>query len=100
MKKFNSDELSLFDGKKDHPIYIGYMGKVYDVTKSDLWNKGFHMNRHHAGRDLTTDIQAAPHGLEVLERYPQVGILQKDNHLQREIPKSVSPEIKPPIRFL
>jgi uncharacterized membrane protein len=25
-----------------------------------------------------------------LERYPQVGILQKDNHLQREIPKFLS----------
>jgi uncharacterized membrane protein len=27
--------------------------------------------------DLTTDIQAAPHGLEVLDRYPQVAILKK-----------------------
>ena len=32
----------------------------------------------HAGRDLTADIAAAPHGLEVLDRYPQVGTLQAE----------------------
>jgi uncharacterized membrane protein len=47
------------------------------------------MQRHHAGRDLTTDIQAAPHGTEVLERYPQVGIL-KEKAVEREIPKALS----------
>lgn len=33
------------------------------------------MRRHHAGTDLTVDLHAAPHGEEVLDRYPQVGIL-------------------------
>jgi uncharacterized membrane protein len=47
------------------------------------------MKRHHAGRDLTTDIQAAPHGTEVLERYPQVGIL-KEKAVEREIPEALS----------
>ena len=47
------------------------------------------MKRHHAGRDLTTDIQAAPHGTEVLKRYPQVGIL-KEAAAGREIPKPLS----------
>ena len=36
------------------------------------------MGRHAAGRDLTADIEAAPHGMEVLDRYPQVGTLQAD----------------------
>jgi uncharacterized membrane protein len=35
------------------------------------------MNRHPAGKDLTGEISAAPHGTEVLERYPQVGVLKK-----------------------
>lgn len=47
------------------------------------------MKRHHAGRNLTTDIQAAPHGTEVLKRYPQVGVL-KEEPGGREIPKSLS----------
>jgi uncharacterized membrane protein len=47
------------------------------------------MKRHHAGRDLTTDIQAAPHGIEVLNRYPQVGVL-KEEAVEREIPKPLS----------
>jgi uncharacterized membrane protein len=35
------------------------------------------MNRHPAGKDLAGEISAAPHGTEVLERYPQVGVLKK-----------------------
>ena len=35
------------------------------------------MNRHPSGKDLTGEISAAPHGTEVIERYPQVGILRK-----------------------
>jgi len=35
------------------------------------------MNRHPSGSDLTGAISAAPHGPEVLERYPQVGVLKK-----------------------
>jgi len=77
MKEFSSEELSSFNGKDGNPAYIVYQGKVYDVTKSPLWLKGLHMNRHSSGRDLSADISAAPHGTEVLERYPQVGVLKK-----------------------
>ena len=35
------------------------------------------MNRHASGRDLSSDFSAAPHGTEVLDRYPQVGLLKK-----------------------
>jgi len=77
MKEFSSEELLSFNGKDGNPAYIVYQGKVYDVTKSPLWLKGLHMNRHSSGRDLSVDISAAPHGTEVLERYPQVGVLKK-----------------------
>jgi predicted heme/steroid binding protein/uncharacterized membrane protein len=77
MKEFTSEELSSFNGKEGHPVYIAFEGKVYDVSKSPLWSSGLHMNRHPSGKDLSGEISAAPHGPEVFERYPQVGILKK-----------------------
>jgi predicted heme/steroid binding protein/uncharacterized membrane protein len=77
MKEFSSEELSYYNGKEGKPIFIGFGGKVYDVSKSPLWSKGVHMNRHPSGKDLSRDFSSAPHGTEVFERYPQVGILKK-----------------------
>jgi predicted heme/steroid binding protein/uncharacterized membrane protein len=78
MKEFSMEELSRFDGKEGRPVYILQGGKVYDVTGSKLWKGGLHMRRHHAGTDLSVDLKAAPHGMEVFERYPQVGILKEE----------------------
>lgn len=77
MKEFTAEELSSFNGKEENPVYIAFEGRVYDVTKSRLWSKGLHMNRHPAGRDLSAEISAAPHGTEVFERYPQIGTIKK-----------------------
>jgi predicted heme/steroid binding protein/uncharacterized membrane protein len=77
MKEITSEELLSFNGKDGNPVYITFQGKVYDVSKSPLWSKGLHMNRHPSGKDLSGEISAAPHGPEVLERYPQVGVLKK-----------------------
>jgi predicted heme/steroid binding protein/uncharacterized membrane protein len=77
MKEFTAEELTSFNGKEGRPVFIAFQGKVFDVTKSPLWAKGLHMNRHSSGKDLAGEISAAPHGTEVLERYPQVGVLKK-----------------------
>jgi predicted heme/steroid binding protein/uncharacterized membrane protein len=77
MKEITSEELGTFNGKNSHPVYIAFEGKIYDVSKSPFWSKGLHMNRHLSGKDLTGEISAAPHGIEVFERYPQIGLLKK-----------------------
>ena len=78
MKEFTPEELLSFNGKEGKPVFIAFEGKVYDVSKSSLWSKGLHMNRHPPGKDLSGEISAAPHGPEVFERYPQIGILKKE----------------------
>jgi len=89
MKEFDLEELSTFDGKDGRPTYVALDGRVIDVSESKLWKGGLHMKRHHAGKDLTTDIKAAPHTPEILARFPQVGILKK-TQAEREMPKILS----------
>jgi predicted heme/steroid binding protein/uncharacterized membrane protein len=74
-KVFTPEELAQGKGGEGKPIYVAFQGKVYEVTDSDLWAGGRHMGVHRAGADLTREFQEAPHDEEVLERYPQVGVL-------------------------
>jgi predicted heme/steroid binding protein/uncharacterized membrane protein len=74
-KTFSPEELAQHDGKKQDSTYIAYQGRVIDVSNSKLWPKGVHMKRHEAGQDLTEAFQDAPHGTEVLDRYPEIGSL-------------------------
>ncbi len=60
MKEFNVDELAGYNGENGNPSYIAHDGKVFDVSGSKLWRKGFHMKRHHAGHDLTNDCRPPP----------------------------------------
>ena len=75
MQAFTKEELAKFDGKNGKPIYIAYKGKVYDVSKSPLWESGEHQGLHFAGGDMTKDLPDAPHEEDVIERFPQVGTL-------------------------
>jgi predicted heme/steroid binding protein/uncharacterized membrane protein len=90
-KEFDKDELAVNDGKDGRPIYICHGNRVIDVSTSPLWAGGLHMGRHGAGKDLTVDIESAPHGLEVLERYPQAGRFnEKPGRTDAHLPESLS----------
>jgi predicted heme/steroid binding protein len=75
MRRLTREELSQYNGRDGCPAYIAYDSKVYDVSKSFLWKKGRHQVLHTAGVDLTTELAAAPHGEDMLERFPVVGML-------------------------
>lgn len=73
--KFTLEDLKQYDGKNGKPVYVAYQGKVYEVTESGLWSSGEHMGLHEAGKDLTEEIELAPHREEVLERVKLIGTL-------------------------
>ncbi|HHS97467.1 MAG TPA: cytochrome B5 [Chloroflexi bacterium] len=75
MRRFTLEDLARYDGKDGQPAYIAYGGRVYDVSESFLWQGGRHQVLHDAGTDLTAALDQAPHGEDLLERFPIVGLL-------------------------
>ena len=71
------DQFKQFDGKAGKPTYVTLGGKVYDVSHSDLWKDGNHQGLHPAGKNLTGEISNAPHGNEVLSKFPLIGELHE-----------------------
>jgi predicted heme/steroid binding protein len=78
MKRYTRAELAQADGKEGRPAWIAFRGKVYDVSQSFLWKGGRHMATHEAGRDLTNVLVQAPHGEDLLERVPVIGLLEEE----------------------
>jgi predicted heme/steroid binding protein/uncharacterized membrane protein len=89
-KEFSLEELKDCNGSGGKPVYIVYQNRVIDVSASKRWQGGHHMGSHQAGQDLTRDIVAAPHGPEVFERFPQVGILRRTKADRKKIPAFLS----------
>lgn len=75
-KKVTLQELTQNDGKDGKPAWIAYKGKVYDVTESSFWMEGEHMGMHTAGKDLTDDLEMAPHKDEPFSRIKYVADLE------------------------
>ena len=75
-KKITQQELVQNDGKNGKPAWVAYQGKVYDASDSDLWRDGEHMGLHEAGKDITEEIELAPHREEIFERVKLVGTLE------------------------
>ena len=74
-QQFTRSQLALHNGQDKSTIYIAFQGQVYDVTTSRLWRNGQHY-QHWAGQDLTAELEEAPHGAQVFERFTCVGTLQ------------------------
>jgi predicted heme/steroid binding protein len=74
MKLFTKQELQKYDGSNGI-VYVACYGKVYDVSDSYHWREGVHHVSHQAGCDLTDALERAPHGFNLLEKFPVVGEL-------------------------
>lgn len=74
-KKVTKQELEENNGKNGKPAYIAYQGKVYDVSESSFWMDGDHLGMHQAGKDLTGELEMAPHKEENLQKIKWVGNL-------------------------
>ena len=72
-KKVTKQELSENNGKNGKPAWLCYKGKVYDVSESSFWMDGDHLGMHEAGKDLTEELEMAPHREENLQRVKLVG---------------------------
>ena len=75
LKKVTKQELEQNNGKNGKPAYLSYKGKVYDVSESSFWVDGDHLGMHEAGKDLTEELEMAPHREENLQRVKLVGEL-------------------------
>jgi predicted heme/steroid binding protein len=75
IKEYTLEELAEYNGTNGK-AYIGYQGKVYDVSNSTLWTGGKHKG-HNASKDLTEEMNKAPHGSEVLKNFSVVGTIKE-----------------------
>lgn len=94
MPKLDARELETHDGKEGRAAYVSVRGTVYDVSGSSLWESGLHMDLHLAGADLTEAIERAPHGMEVLDGFPKVGVLVEES------PPTTAPSKRLPPRWV
>ncbi len=76
LKPITFEGLQHFDGTGGKPIYIAYKEKIYDLSTSPLFQGEKKMQCHIAGKDLTKDIDIAPHGEDLVFKFPVVGRLK------------------------
>ena len=76
LKAFTLEELQQFDGTGRKPIYVAYKAKVYDLSQSPLFQGEKRMRCHIAGKDLTKEIDIAPHGEDLVFKFPIIGRLK------------------------
>jgi predicted heme/steroid binding protein len=74
-RKITKNELAQNNGRDGKPAYVAFKGTVYDVSASAFWMDGDHMGAHQAGKDLTEEMELAPHREETLQRMKNVGVL-------------------------
>lgn len=75
LRAITHEELKQFDGREGRSLSIAYKGRVYDLSKSPLFQGEKRMRCHIGGKDLTKDIEIAPHGEDLVFKFPVVGRL-------------------------
>jgi predicted heme/steroid binding protein len=60
-------QLLSYDGEAG-AMLIAFDGVVYDVTDCPHWRSGLHEGQHFPGQDLSSEIENAPHSVEVFSR--------------------------------
>lgn len=73
LPSFTLEELKGMDGTGGKPIYIAYKGRVYDLSTSPLFQGEGKMRCHVGGQDLTREIDIAPHGEDLVFKFPVIG---------------------------
>lgn len=75
MREISQEELAACNGIDGAPAWVAYQGLVYDVSSSYHWRQGRHQITNRAGQLYERGLNAAPHGPDLLERFPIVGRL-------------------------
>ncbi len=75
LPKYTSFQLALRNGQDKPEIWVAFRGYIYDVSSSRLWRNGKHYE-HWAGQDLTAELEDAPHGEHVFEKFEKIGVLE------------------------
>lgn len=76
MKTFTLEELAIYDGRGGRPAYVAINGRVYDITFESTWGGGSHFGIM-AGRDVTKEFEGCHKDINVIERIPVVGVIEK-----------------------
>ena len=72
LPEYTKSQLALRNGQDKPQIWVAYLGNIYNVTESRLWQNGKHYE-HWAGQDLTDELTDAPHTETVFEKFKVIG---------------------------
>ena len=75
LPEYTKSQLALRNGQDKPQIWVAYLGNIYNVTESRLWQNGKHYE-HWAGQDLTDELKDAPHTESVFEKFKVIGKLK------------------------
>ena len=76
MREFTQEELAACDGREGRPAIGNSRTRRIPFLHGRHMRGGRHQVPHRAGRDLTEALPQAPHGPELLEKFPVVGTLK------------------------
>ncbi len=74
LPEYTRAQLALRNGQDKKEIWIAYLGMIYEVSASRLWQNGKHYE-HWAGQDLTDELPDAPHTERVFDKFKVIGKL-------------------------